>query len=244
MGERVKLWVRTMLVAGLFWGSAAPAQEIVQANEVSYALSLIDAGADGTATSKTGGVVTDATQKVRVKMTVSVPRSATTHSGVTVNTQPARLMFRKHKGPATAFDGSIVLVRDAPYGTNGLPYAAGYYPMPQAGDAGQEKTDPTQLNYTAVVARSTTNLAGTAWSSYVLAPAQEYSPARWECTYLSAAAYDISDMTTLERDYPMIASLLNGQGSYEWYAASRYGLGSVARISDIQDLGRDRKSVV
>lgn len=54
-------------------------------------------------------------------------------------------------------------------------------------------------------------------------------PARWERRFYS---------NTITANNPLIASLIEGQASYEWYAASRYGLGFFSVVSDIQDHGR------
>ena len=120
MGGKLKLLVLSAMVAGLFWSSAACAQGVTQQDGVSYALSLVDAGADpaNPANAATATAVTDGTRYVRVKVAVSVPRSGN-HTGVSVVASPARLMYRKHKGPETAFTGSIVLKRDAPYAADG-----------------------------------------------------------------------------------------------------------------------------
>ena len=229
MGGKLKLLVLSAMVAGLFWSSAARAQGVSQADSVSYALSLVDAGADpaNPANAATATAVKTGTKYVRVQVAVSVPRTGN-HTGVSVAASPARLMYRKHKGPATAFTGSIVLKRDAPYDADGTtPKAGAFYPMPQSG---------ATVNYTGVAARSATNLAGTAWANYVDV-GQAHDPARWESIYLSTAVYDI-EAADFETAHPMIASLLKGEATYEWYAASNYGLGSFVRISDIQDHGR------
>lgn len=229
MGGKLKFLVLSAMVAGLFWSSAACAQGVSQADSVSYALSLVDAGndLDNPANAATATAVTDTTRYVRVQVAVSVPRTGN-HTGVSVAASPARLMYRKHKGPETAFTGSIVLKRDAPYDAGGTtPKAGAFYPMPQSG---------ATVNYTGVAARSATNLAGTAWANYVDV-GQAHDPARWESIYLSTAVYDI-EAADFETAHPMIASLLKGEATYEWYAASNYGLGSFVRISDIQDHGR------
>lgn len=228
MVGKLKLLVLSAVVAGLFWSSAARAQGVAQLDSVSYALSLVDAGNDpaNPANAKTAQPVSAATRYVRVKVTVSVPRTGN-HTGVSVAASPARLMYRKHKGPETAFTGSIVLKRDAPYAADGsTPSTADFYPMPQTG----------AVNYTGVASRSANNRAGVAWSSYV-ALGQGHDPARWECVYLSKEVYDLQ-RTNFATEQPMIASLLAGEATYEWYAASQYGLGSFVRISDIQDHGR------
>ena len=244
MSRRLKFWMFPALLAGLLWGGSLPAQGYVQSDAVTYALTLIDAGEDGTNDTRTGTTITESTTKVRVKVTVSIPRSvsSTTYGGVPVIASPVRLMFRKHKGPATAFDGSIALVRDAPYSASDTPLKTAFYPMPQTSttDPSGIESDPTKLNLYAVVSGQTTNVKGEMISgaSGYIAKGWEHNPARWESTFLSVASYDIGDLTTLESTNPMIASLLTGKATYEWYAASRYGLGSFARISDIQDLGR------
>lgn len=228
MGGKLKLLVLSAMVAGLFWSSAARAQGVTQQDSVSYALSLVDAGADpaNPANAATATAVSNATRYVRVKVAVSVPRTGN-HTGVSVVASPARLMYRKHKGPETAFTGSIVLKRDAPYAADGsTPSTADFYPMPQTG----------AVNYTGVASRSANNRAGVAWSSYV-ALGQAHDPARWESIYLSTAVYDLQ-AGDFETANPMIASLLKGEATYEWYAAASYGLGSFVRISDIQDHGR------
>lgn len=229
MGEKLKLLVLSAMVAGLFWSSAARAQGVTQTDGVSYALSLVDAGLDpaNPANAAAATAVSNTTRYVRVQVAVSVPRSGN-HMGVSVAASPARLMYRKHKGPETAFTGSIVLTRDAPYGTDGVtPSTSDFYPMPQSG---------ATVNYTGVAARSATNRNGTAWANYV-ATGQAHDPARWESIYLSKQVFDLQT-ANFEATYPMIASLLKGEATYEWYAASSYGLGSFVRISDIQDHGR------
>lgn len=239
MSGRLKLWALPALVAGLFWGSAALAQGTAQSADVAYALTLIDAGDAGTNDSRTGGPVTAATKNVRIKVTVSIPRTegSSRYGGVPIKANPVRLMYRRHKGPGTAFDGSVALTRDAPYSAAGTALKSAFYPMPQAGADGLSVLDPTQLNYTAVVSGAAANVAGTDYTSYV-GFGMAHDPARWESTFLSTAAYDITDPAALATTNPMIASLLAGEATYEWYAASRYGLGSFARISDIEDLGR------
>ena len=244
MTTRFRTLALCALAAGLLSGPAVRAQGTAQTSNVSYALTLIDAGANGTGNSKTGGPVTDATEYVRVKVTVSIPRSAgsSAYGDIPANASPARLMYRAHRGPATAFDGSIALTRDAPYrDASGTPMTTAFYPMPQATTSATgvaiSQTDPTQLNYAGVASRSTTNALGQAYADY-LAPGRVADPARWECTFLSPA-YAIADIEAdADGQYAMLRSLLNGEATYEWYAASRYGLGSFARISDIQDLGR------
>ena len=244
MTTRFRTLALCALAAGLLSGPAVRAQGTAQTSNVSYALTLIDAGADGTGNSKTGGPVTDATEYVRVKVTVSIPRSAgsSAYGDIPANASPARLMYRAHRGPATAFDGSIALTRDAPYrDDDGTPMTTAFYPMPQATTSATgvaiSQTDPTQLNYAGVASRSTTNALGQDYADY-LAPGRVADPARWECTFLSPA-YAIADIQAdPDGQYAMLRSLLDGEATYEWYAASRYGLGSFARISDIQDLGR------
>ncbi len=229
MGGKLKFLVLSAVVAGLFWSSAARAQGVAQLDSVSYALSLVDAGVDpnNPANAATAQPVSATTRYVRVKVAVSVPRTGN-HTGVSVAASPARLMYRKHKGPETAFTGSIVLKRDAPYTTAGgsTPSTADFYPMPQTG----------AVNYTGVASRKANNRDGVAWSSYV-ALGQAHDPARWECVYLSKEVYDLQ-ATNFATQQPMIASLLAGEATYEWYAAGSYGLGSFVRISDIQDHGR------
>ena len=239
MGGTLKRLALSALAASLFWGGALVAQGFPQEARVAYALTLIDAGSDPAApnNSQSGTPVTDATRYVRVKVTVSVPRAeGAGHAGVVVNASPTRLMCRAHRGPSTAFGHAIVLVRDAPYSdAAGTPMSGAYYPMPQAnGTASQQ--DPTALNYLGVSARATVNAEGTAYETYT-ALGRAHDPMRWESTYLSQEVYDLQDANFATR-YPMIDSLLRGEGTYEWYATPRYGLGSFTRISDIQDLGR------
>ena len=229
MKRQLRIGALFLLTASLFYGFAARAQGVVQQERVSYALSLIDAGADGTGTTQTGGPVTEASAYVRVKVTVSVPR--TTDSApkqIPAYASPARLMFRKHNGESTAFDGTLTLRKDAPTAGN-------YYPMPQAGADGLSIIDPTQLTLTAVDA-----------SEANLAFGQEHDPARWEATYVTEA-FSVDDVkaainnsnVTPSAKVRMVYSLLVGEATYEWFVASSRGVGSVARISDIQDHGRN-----
>ncbi len=243
------LWA---LAAGLLFGPAARAQ-VTQQDAVSYALTLIDAGdPDAPNVTKNGGPVTAATTHVRVKVTVSVPRTAgsSLYGGITAAATPARLMFRRHKGPETAFDGSIGLTRDAPYtDAAGTTPFAGYYPMPQraqipnaagTGTIPVSQTDPTQLNYCGVRSSATSllNLAGVDYNTYLYDASTAADPDRWEATFLSPV-YAVADIqANADGSLGMLQSLLAGSATYEWYAASRYGLGSYARISDIQDHGR------
>jgi hypothetical protein len=135
MKSQFKFGAFLLLSASLFYGFAARAQGIMQTERVSYALTLIDAGDDGTRNTKTGGPVTADTKNVSLKVTVSVPRvnGSNYYSAIPTYAAPARLMFRKHRGPSTAFDGTIPLTRDAPY-TNASATASAtdkYYPMPR-----------------------------------------------------------------------------------------------------------------
>ncbi len=230
MKRQFKLGALFLLTASLFYGFAARAQGVVQEERVSYALSLIDAG-DGTGNTQTGGPVTDATTLVRLKVTVSVPRTSNRHGAIPVYASPSRVMFRKHRGPSTAFDGSLTLTRDAPYTAAGTPATSAYYPMPQADDQGVSILEPTHLNLTAVSDTTTVNYIGVGMA---------HNPARWEATYLTApiSVTDALKTSTADPALQMVGSLLRGEATYEWFIASRYGLGSVARISDIQDHGR------
>ena len=244
MKSQFKFGAFLLLSASLFYGFAARAQGIMQTERVSYALTLIDAGDDGTGNTKTGGPVTADTKNVRLKVTVSVPRvnGSNYYSAIPTYAAPARLMFRKHRGPSTAFDGTIPLTRDAPY-TNASATASAtdkYYPMPQSGDDGLSITDATKLNYTAVQSNASKNLDGVDYSTYI-GLGQAHDLGRWEATYLSEA-FNVAEVENAADDAPanllMVRSLLTGEATYEWFAASRRGLGSVARISDIQDVGR------
>ena len=246
MKKQLKLGAVLLLSASLFHGFAARAQGIMQEERVSYALTLIDAGADGSGNTKTGGPVTESTQKVRLKVTVSVPRATGSnyYSAIPTYAAPARLMFRKHRGPDTAFDGTIPLMRDAPYTSSAATASAttSYYPMPQADAEGLSITDARQLNLTAVDANSATNRDGTPYMDYI-GLGRAYDVGRWEATYLSTEAFDMNVVLNAPDDAEakilMVRSLLTGEGTYEWFVASRRGLGSVARISDIQDHGRN-----
>lgn len=242
MKQQLKFGALFLLTASLFYGFAARAQGVMQEARVSYALSLIDAG-DGTGpaigSTKNGGPVTNLSTHVRVKVTVSVPRSeqSSNYGSIPSYAAPARLMFRQHRGPSTAFDGTLTLTRDAPYDANGTAATNAYYPMPQADADGLSITDVADLDFSAVA-------SGTATSAYAdrLALGQAHDPARWESTYVTDA-FNVADALAATETSPanlrMVKSLLIGDGTYEWFAASRRGLGSVARISDIQDHGRN-----
>lgn len=242
MKQQFKIGALFLLTASLFYGFAARAQGVMQEERVSYALSLIDAG-DGTGpaigSTKTGSPVTAQSTHVRVKVTVSVPRSeqSSNYGSIPSYAAPARLMFRQHRGPSTAFDGTLALTRDAPYNANGAAATNAYYPMPQADPDKLSITDATKVDYSAVP-------SGTATSVYEsrLALGQAHDPARWESTYVTDAFAVADILAATENDSAnlrMLKSLLIGDGTYEWFAASRRGLGSVARISDIQDHGRN-----
>ena len=243
MKRQLKLGAFLLLSASLFYGFAARAQGQEQTERVAYALTLIDAGADGAGNTKTGGPVTEMTTKVRLKVTVSVPRhgGSNYYGPVPTYASPARLMFRKHRGPETAFDGTLTLTQDAPY-TNAAATASAsgmFYPMPQADAEGVAITDARALNLTAVASNAANNLAGEAYADY-LGLGQAHDLARWEATYLTKA-FDVQEVLNTANDdanLQMVRSLLTGEATYEWFVASRRGLGSVARISDIQDHGR------
>ena len=223
---RLRFWTLLTVSAGLLCGSAVRAQGITQSTNVTYAVTLVDADASKKGANGAWAPVDRMTQRVYVQVTVSVPRS----EGVNTYTipaiaRPAGLMFRAHSGAdGTAWAHSISLVRDAPYGTDGKPSTTAFYPMPQKADA------PTNLR--AVLSGSATNVDGTAYATY-LRSGRGHDPARWEATYISSKAYDVADPQNA-----LVASLLAGEATQEWYAASEYGLGSFARISPIQDLGR------
>ena len=217
MMKRFQFWALMTVAVGLFGGPAAWAQQdtgIVQSENVLYAVSLLDASGGTPPTTATGQPADINSTRVRVKVTLSIPRTSTTY-GIPTYARPSRLMFRPHKGPETAFDGSILLVRDAPYAVDDTTPASGFYPMPQTG----------ATIYDVVT-------SGDATPDYVASAEQTSSvnPARWECTYLSRETYGTDD--------PFIASLLNGESTYEWYVAGTYGIGSFTRVSDIQDAGR------
>ncbi len=213
------------MVAGLFGASAARALLVPQQDNVSYALTLVNvADVDGnTATVDPG---------VKLRVYVSIPRRDTTLSSYTVplNAQPARLMARLHKGPATAFDGSLRLTQVAPLDADGDVLKNTFYPMPQSGET---------VNLAAVRRNSEENVATTPvkWSTYVTDGAA-HDPARWEAIYETDAFAVTTSGTTKTTTNAMINSLLANEATYEWYAASRYGLSSATRISDIQDHGR------
>lgn len=248
MTTRLRFLAIGLCAAGLTFGPALRAQNsTIQSESVSYALTLIDAGEDGSGNSATGGPVTADTTHVRVKVTVSIPRDPASHAyTIPTGARPVRLMYRRHLGIATAFDGSIALAADAPYSdAAGTPMTTACYPMPQATtvtspagrDVAVSQTDPTRLNYFGVRPRSAQNANGQTYADYT-APGRTVDPIRWECTFLSPA-YAIADIEAdTTGEYAMLRALLDGEGTYEWYAASRYGLGSFARVSDIQDHGR------
>lgn len=243
MNRQLKFGAMFLLTASLFYGFAARAQGIMQTERVSYALTLIDAGTDGTGNTKTGGPVTTDTEYVRVKVTVSVPRTANSnvYGAIPTYASPARLMFRKHRGTETAFDGTIALTRDAPYAADGSSLTSAYYPMPQCDADGYAITDSTALNLAAVRSGSASNVDGTAYADY-LGYGQAHNLGRWEATYLSPAfAMDDIEAATegSAANLLMLKSLVDGEATYEWFVASRRGLGSAARISDIQDHGRN-----
>ncbi len=226
MKRQFKFATFLLLSASLFYGFAARAQGVQQSERVSYALSLIDAN--------TQGAVNDSTTDVCVKVTVSVPRaegSSNYGSELPVYASPARLMFRQHRGPSTAFDGTLTLTREAPYAADGVTSVTNaYYPMPQK--------DPENLNLIAVQSGATQNLAGNDYASYV-GLGQAHDMARWEATYLTKS-FSIDEIKNgTAANHLMLKSLLNGNATYEWFVASRRGVGSVARISDIQDHGRN-----
>lgn len=220
---RLRFWTLLTVSAGLLCGSAVRAQGVAQSTNVTYAVTLVDA--EARLGNGAPAPVSAATSKVRVQVTVSVPRAeGVDRYAIPAVAKPAGLMFRAHNGAAgTAWSSSIGLVRDAPYDTDGQPGVAAFYPMPQQGEA------PI---LTAVPSGSAANLGGTPYAGYVRR-GRAHDPARWEATYLSVKAYDVaSDESAL------VASFLRGEATHEWYAASEYGLGSFARISPIQDLGR------
>ena len=225
MGGQLRVWTLLTLLAGLLCGSAVRAQGITQSTNVTYAVTLVDA--DPTRKLANGALapVSADTTRVRVQVTVSVPRTeGNNRYTIPAIAKPAGLMFRAHDGKeGTAWAHSIGLVRDAPYTTAGVPQASAFYPMPQKGE---------EPNLSAVISGSATNLAGEPYADY-LRSGRSHDAARWEATYLSVAAYDVAS-----GENALVASLLQGQATHEWYAASEYGLGSFARISPIQDHGR------
>lgn len=224
MGTFKQLLVAAWCIGlGLFGVRAFAASTIgvVQEDDVSYAVTLVDASVATNGRYVTP--VSSSTTEVYVKVTVSIPRDSLTdtYRGVSVAASPSRLMYRKHRGPATAWAGAISLTRDAPS------TSTQFYPMPQVDSDGVIVRDPTAIDYTAVA--SGTDLS-TSTYAYV-GEGVTTSPARWESTFISQNAYTIAD-----NDF--ILALVQADSTYEWYAASRYGLGSFARISDIQDAGR------
>lgn len=225
MGGQVKVWTLLTLLAGLLCGSAVRAQGITQSTNVTYAVTLVDADPARKLVNGALAPVSADTTSVRVQVTVSVPRTeGNNRYTIPAIAKPAGLMFRAHDGKeGTAWAHSIGLVRDAPYAPGGTPRDAAFYPMPQKAEA---------PNLSAVLSGSATNLAGEAYAGY-LRNGRAHDPARWEATYLSAASYDVAEGANA-----LVASLLQGQATHEWYAASEYGLGSFARISPIQDHGR------
>ncbi len=219
----VKLKMRMLLAlvtAGLAFGSVARADiGLVQREKVAYSVSLIDAGDDGSGNSLSGTKPSDTTRYVRVKVTVSIPRDGTTYR-VPVSAVPARLLFRQHSSEQTAFDGSLYLTQDAPYEGGAPTSNYDFYPMPQSGST---------VDMTAV--RSGDDAA--TYEGYV-AKGYAHNPARWEATYLTEA-YEVTNGTSANA---LITALLSNSPTYEWYVASRYGLSSATRVSDIQDHGR------
>ncbi len=212
-----------LATVGLMYGSTARAVErgVEQSEPILYSVTVIDVGEDGTGNSLTGLTpVVGTTKKVRVKVTVSIPRTGPTYS-VPARAVPARLMARPHSGEKTAFDGSIYLSPDAPYGTEGASVAYKFYPMPQS---------TSVPNMTAI----SSGTAESTYASYVI-EGEAHDPARWEATYLSRV-FDVDTAGTT--DNALVTSLLKNDAAYEWYVAARYGLSSATRVSDIQDHGR------
>ena len=217
MGGRFAIWL-SLLLAAAPAGRALWAQGVAQSEKVSYAVTLVDAA--------TKGEVSASTASVRVKVTVSVPRAAgAAYGAIPAYARPAGLMYRAHGASSTAWSRSIGLVRDAPYDLSGNPRANAFYPMPQKG---------ATPDLTAVLSGQSANMAGAAYADYVK-NGLPHDPARWEAVYLSSKAYSV-DVT--EEENSLVHSLLTGQATHEWYAASEYGLGAFARISPIQDPGR------
>lgn len=157
----------------------------------------------------------DAANQWRFRVAVSIPREGADY-GIPVAAVPSRLMFRAHKGDVTAFDGSILLSRLLPADAGRL------YPMPQSGDT--PDTDGVESGDAEALAALD--------DGTVAAPATD--PLRWEAVYVS----DWYDSTDTAAANALLDPLLEGQATHEWYAASRYGIGSFTRISDIQDAGR------
>ncbi len=232
MAGHLSIWTLLTVSAGLLCGSAVRAQGISQSTNVTYAVTLVDAQAR--LGNGAPGPVTDTTDQVRVQVTVSVPRTGGVDSYTVPNVaRPAGLMFRAHNGAdGTAWAHSISLTPDAPHNAAGDPLGRlAFYPMPQ-------KTELPDL--TAVLSGSPNNLNNIAYAGYVKA-GRGHDPARWEATYLSAQTYTRrADGTwgTTAAENALVDSLLKGEATQEWYVASEYGLGSFARISPIQDLGR------
>ncbi len=204
----------TALAVGLLWGAAARGVESgAQTESVVYTLALEGRPND----TATWDVVTDASTAVRVVVKVAIPRTEmageTATYRVPLSAKPVRLMMRKHKGPETAFDGSLGLTKVS----DGS--ADVFYPMPQTG------------------VLSTTGVPrGSAVPTYVVAGVP-HDLARWEAVY-ATVAYSI-DWTSAggPTTHPLINSLLQNEATYEWYVASQYGV-VATRISDIQDHGR------
>ncbi len=181
------------LAVGLLWGATARCAELGQQTEpVVYTLELDDGA---------GGVVSESSTKVRVVVKVSIPRTEaageTAVYKVPLSAKPVRIMARAHKGPATAFDGSLRLTKLA--GT-----ANEFYPMPQSG------TNTTLIP------------SGTVVPAYAM-PGKPHDLARWEAIY-TTEAFTITNGTT---DNAMIDSLLANEATYEWYVASQYAIGAI-----------------
>lgn len=221
----LRFWTLLTLSAGLLCGSAVRAQGITQSTNVTYAVTLVDADPARKLANGALAPVSAATERVRVQVTVSVPRpEGNLRYTIPAVAKPAGLMFRAHNGKeGTAWAHSIGLVRDAPYKADGAPQASAFYPMPQKAET---------PNLAAVISGSATNVKGEAYADY-LRSGRAHDAARWEATYLSSKAYDVAS-----GENELVASLLRGEATHEWYAASEYGLGSFARISPIQDHGR------
>ncbi|MEG2415482.1 MAG: hypothetical protein RSB74_06150, partial [Kiritimatiellia bacterium] len=79
----------------------------------------------------TDNTVADATATtVKLKFAVSIPRRSLGY-GVPSYASPVRIMARAHKGETTAFDGTIVLKREAPFASDDTADSSNFYPMPQ-----------------------------------------------------------------------------------------------------------------
>ena len=210
--KHIKTWL--VMAAGLLLGCPAVAQEVPQPEPVRFAVSMEVKSGD-TWTEDTAPQEGDT---VRLRVAVSVPRTNDKAPPVTLSAMPVRLMCRPHGGTGTAFDGSLRLSPLYPAG----PLA--FYPMPQKFPVDRSPV----ARFEAMSPAQKANLL----------PGRAHSPARWERVYVTdARIFSAASADTSVAD-ALIHSLAEGLATHEWYAASRHGLGSFLRISDIQDAGR------